>query len=115
MLRLVFQPSMRREYIDHEDRVDPALPGGYVGEVGYPQLIRPVGTEDTADVIVRARGFAVRHRGSHLLAATNPLQSKLLHQAFHRATGHSDSFAMQLSPYLLGSIGNPLVGQSSRM
>ena len=34
-----------RAHVDHEGYVDEPLSGRHVGEVGYPQLVRPLGPE----------------------------------------------------------------------
>lgn len=42
-------------HIHHEGHVQPALPGGDVGEVRYPQLVGTAGLEVPVDVVQRAR------------------------------------------------------------
>jgi hypothetical protein len=59
-----------REDINDEGDVYEALPGRDVGEVGHPQLVRPLGLEVPFDAVQRARRLHVRHRRAHALAAT---------------------------------------------
>jgi hypothetical protein len=48
------------EHVDDEGHVQPALPGRDIGEVRYPQLVRPLGLELPVDPIQRARRLAHR-------------------------------------------------------
>src|SRR5512135_1933324 len=92
------------EYVDDEGNIQPALPGGNVGEVRHPQLIGALRPELPVDPIQRARQRIVSHGRLDDLAAPHAFQTQPLHQPLDRATGYLNVLALQLPPDLLGTI-----------
>ena len=93
-----------REDINNEGDAYEAVPGRDVGEVGHPQLVRPLGLEVPIDAVQRARRLGVRHRRAHALAATYAFQPESTHQTLHGAARHCHAFAQELPPHLVGAI-----------
>ena len=89
---------------DDEGDIDKTCPGGNVGEIRDPELIRPVCLELPIDPIQRTRCRGVAEGGSHRLAAPHAPQAKASHQAFDGAAGDLDAFALQLPPDLVSTI-----------
>lgn len=76
------------EDIDHGGNVQPALPGGDVGEIRDPELVGALGLEFPIGAIQRARNRGVRSRGAHRPAASRAPQALTPHQALDRAARH---------------------------
>lgn len=90
--------------VDDEGDVDETLPGRDVCEIADPQLVRPLRLELAVDPVKRTRCLGIGNRGTYDLAAHDPTQAALAHQAFDRAAGHIGSLTPQLVPDLVGAI-----------
>jgi hypothetical protein len=73
-----------RVHVDHEGHVQPALPGADVGEVRDPELVGPIGLEDSIDPVQRAWRLAIADGGAHHLATAHALQAQAAHEPFDR-------------------------------
>ena len=54
--------------VDHRRQVEPALPGGHVGDVGEPELVGSLGREVALHEVGGGRSFAARGRRAHPVA-----------------------------------------------
>src|SRR6185437_10382404 len=92
------------EYVDHEGDVYESRPGGHVGEIANPQLIRPRRCKASLHAIqwplsdVRGNGRAL------LTSAHHPVETFSAHQPLNRAACDRNAFATQLSPDLASSV-----------
>ena len=64
--------------VDDERDINEAAPGGDIGEIGRPELVRPVGGELPIHLVQRTWHRFVADRGLHPLASDNPLQGPWL-------------------------------------
>src|SRR5262245_9429389 len=87
-----------RKHIDDEGRIDEPRPGSHVGEIGYPELIRPSGSELALDQICRIIRLVAADGGSAFAITHSPLQPDRSHQSFDGATGDRDALTAELSP-----------------
>lgn len=85
-----------RVHVEDECRVQPALPGRYVGDVGEPQLVRSVGNEPTLDEIGGPGRGVVRDRGELSTASLHTTQTDVGHDPGHGAAGDHRALASQL-------------------
>ena len=90
------------EHVDDEGDVDEPRPGGDVGQVRHPELVRALRPELALHQVWRAHGLEIRLR-RHAVgpASDRPTQAAHAHQAFHRAAGHVHALSTQLPPDLL--------------
>jgi hypothetical protein len=95
-------------HIDAKRHIDKPDPGGDIGEIDHPQLIRPLRLELPLHQILRAWHGRVRSRRADLGAADHTAQPVGLDQPFHGAAGRHDAFSVQLTPHLAGPI-HPIV------
>ena len=95
-------------HVHHEGHIEPALPGGDVGEVRHPQLVGAAGMEVPVDVVQRARCRCVWRGGAQRLATTYPLQAHGTHEPLNGTTCHQDALAVHLQPDLVGSVDLPV-------
>ena len=103
-----------REHIDNKGHIRKALPGRDKSEVSHPDLVWVLYCEVTVDPIQRVVSYRIRPDGPYPLSSRFAFQSKVSHQALHRAAGHSDTLAVQCPPDLLGpidsTVGSPETG-----
>src|SRR6266702_4387070 len=94
------------ERVDDERGIGGARPGGYEGEVDYPQPVRGGWREVPVHQVRRPVLRRVGYRGPRLLppAAAHPAQPQLAHQPLHGAPGRRDSLAVELVPDLPGAV-----------
>ena len=71
--------------VDDERDVDEPHPGGYVGEVGYPQPVRRCGVEASIDQIGVSHVGVVGDGGLVLGSVPRSLPTIFAHDPFHRA------------------------------
>src|SRR5208282_5979199 len=83
-----------------EGDVDDATPGGDIGEVRYPQLIRPRRGEVPLHQVLRTLGQLVRDRRAHAPAAHDAAQPEVVHEPLDGAPRDRDRFAPELFPHL---------------
>jgi len=95
--------------IEHNSKVAPPLPCADVGKIGYPQLIRSLRAEVALYEIGYRTRCGIGCRRPLCLPLVLAFDVMLTHQTFHRATCHSDSFALELLPDL------PLPADSGRL
>ena len=95
--------------VNHEGDIDEALPSRDLREIRYPQRIWAIGSELPMHAIQWARRGRVAHRGFDRLTAHDALQTIQSHQPLHRAVGHVDAFAPQLTPDLAGAVDLEIV------
>lgn len=94
-----------RKHIDHERDVNEAAPGGDVGEVRNPQLVRLCCHELPFHQVRGSMRILVRDRRDlERLAAGHAAQAHLPHQPLHGAAGDLDLLALQLLPGLANPI-----------
>lgn len=86
-------------HVDDERDVDDAGPGGDIGEVGDPPLVR-AGPGEVPLQQVGGSFTAVADGGANPAAAAGSLQAQIAHQAGDRAAGRGDALAVQLPPDL---------------
>lgn len=95
-----------REHIDDEGDVHEAAPGGDVGEVCDPQLIRSLGHELPLHKVGRTLcAFIGERRDLERPAAPDAAQAERAHQPLHGAASHPDLLAVQLLPGLVSPVG----------
>jgi hypothetical protein len=92
------------EDVDDNRDIDEALAGGDVGEVGDPELIRPIRIQGPMDAVQWAWCGRVGRRGAHHLAASRTDQPLLAHQSLHSAACRGRVFAFQLPPDLANAV-----------
>jgi hypothetical protein len=90
--------------IDHEGNIDEPLPRCDIGEVADPQYVRRRRVELAVHPIQGARQCLVRDRGFGLLAANDPLDPDVLHQAGDRASCNIKTLAPHLVSYFADAI-----------
>lgn len=98
-----------RKHVDDERHVQPALPHRNVGEIGNPELIRPVGRKLAIDPVQRTRCRDIWNRRANPFAANRALQSQALHQSLDRAAGYTNLLPVHLRPDLVCAV-DPHVG-----
>ncbi len=91
-----------REDVDHERDVHEAAPGGDVGEVRHPELIRPRRGEVAIDEIGRPVGRRIADCVVIIQARprTTPRRPIARIRRSHAAARHAEAFAAQLPPDL---------------
>jgi hypothetical protein len=97
------------ERVDHERHIHGAGPGGHVGEVRHPQLVRPQRGEVSVDQVGGPVGLLVGDGGAARLTSTDAGDAQLAHQPLDRAAGHLDAFTAQHDPHLPRT-EDPVVG-----
>jgi len=90
--------------IDHKGDVDEARPGVDVGEIDYPQSVRPIHAKLPVDLVERAWRLGIADGRDRLLPSTNAGQPHCVHQSFDRALGDFNAFAPQLVPDLARAV-----------
>ena len=84
--------------VDDERDINKAAPGGDIGEIGHPELVRPVSGELPIHLVQRTWNRLVADCGLHPLASDNPLQAHGFHEPCDGAPSNRDAFARQLPP-----------------
>ncbi|CAG6398084.1 hypothetical protein SCOCK_630029 [Actinacidiphila cocklensis] len=90
--------------VQDERHVNPARPGPDVGQVGQPQLVRPLGDEAAVDQVGRPRGGRLRDDGAAALSTDDALDAQLAHQLLDGASGHLMACADQRAGDPAGTI-----------
>jgi hypothetical protein len=93
-----------RIHINDERDIGKALPSRDEGEVGDPELVRPVGRELALDQVARPGRGQVRPGGAEVCLADHALQALGAHQALYGAACHGYFLTVHLAPDLVGAI-----------
>lgn len=89
-------------HVDDERRVDPALEGAHVGQVGHPEPVRRRRLEPAVDEVVRSVQAVVGAGGDlEGPAPTGAGQAQVPHQPLDGAARHPDTFTVELGPHLV--------------
>jgi hypothetical protein len=90
--------------VDDERDINEAAPGGDIGEIGHPELVRPVGGELPIHLVQRTWRRLVVDRRLYPLPSDNPLQAHGFHEPCDSAPSNHNAFARQLPPDLANPI-----------
>ena len=101
------------EGVHDESDVDTALPGRDVGEIRYPEQVRPRREELPPYPASRARTVFVRHRRLGLHPAHHAEQAQLPHQACHGVTGHRRPLGAELAPDFPPAVDSEVIGMDT--
>lgn len=92
------------EYDDDEGHVQPALLGGHIGKIRYPQMVGSHGIELPVDPVTQTSQGFVWPGGTDDLLTTHACQPHSLHQSFNGAIGYLNAFAVELAPDFVGAV-----------
>src|SRR5690606_5806314 len=93
------------ESIDDKGHIDEALPGGHIGEIRDPALVRALGGEVPLHQIEWPLSGIAWSRGSRPTpAADRALKPELPHQALDRTARHLGALSVQLAPDLARAV-----------
>jgi hypothetical protein len=97
--------------VEHNRQEDEAGPGGYVGHVGHPQLVRTVGRELALDQVGR-RALTLIAPGGHDEAAPSADATDGVdpHQSRHALAADPHALIEQLGTYARHAIGRVRLG-----
>ena len=98
------------EDVDDEGHVGHARPGGDIGEVGDPQLVRTGGGEVPVDQVRSPGGGGVGNGGALLLAPSHPFDAQMGHEPGHLVPADVLALAAELLPQLVGAIDPAVLG-----
>ncbi len=94
-----------REDIRDEGHVDEARPCRDVGDVGDPQLIRPLRLKAPFDEVERSFGAIARGRNDLESSTTSDTRkAHFSHRSLHGASSHRDAFLVERDPDLLRAV-----------
>jgi hypothetical protein len=86
--------------VDNECDRDETAPGGDVGKIGPPKLVRPVGGELPVHLVQRAWRRLVTDRRLHPLSSNNAFKAHSCHEPCHGASSDLDAVTRKLLPDL---------------
>lgn len=93
-----------RKGVDYEGPIDEAPPGGHVGEVRDPELVRTLRAEVPVHQVPGARSGLVRVGGPPEAPVPGDApQALLAHEALERAPSHRNPLPVELPPELPGA------------
>jgi len=88
------------EHVRDEGDVYESVPGGHVGDVGHPELVRARGPGVALHKICWPKRTAIGDRRDLEGAPADASEPQAAHEARDRAAGNGDSLATELQPYL---------------
>lgn len=95
--------DLAAEGVDHDRRIEPALPGGVLGDVGHPQHVRLARPEAALDEVVGERRLVGGAPHALRTPAVGADEACFSHEASHALLRAADALAQLSSFKTLGA------------